>query len=189
MLRKFYIAIFSILIAVVLSWKAFEYRFHLHFVPEGMGVWWVRYVAEESWGFGPGGNETGIIVFDMPEKVQDALDQHGISWLETLPPNSWGRQGYYRDWQSTPLSASEFWTNQEECPPENSDRYLLIYPNGCPSIAGYMGRYGFSIPFDSDVERMVNQAVFSDGAYYAYGRTGVLIIIPAQGRIVYVYSG
>ena len=52
-----------------------------------------------------------------------------------------------------------------------------------------MGKYGFNISFDGEVEKLVNQAVFSIGAYYAYGRIGMLIVIPEQSRIVYVYNG
>lgn len=190
MLRKILLTVVGVTICGFLAWKAFLYQNHLRFVPEDMGVLWVRYVAEESWGFGPGGNETGIIVYDMPDKVREVLIEQGISWLNALPPNSWsGWQGRYRNWKSTPVPATEFWTNPEDCPPENSDRYLLNYPNGCPSISGYMGKYGFNISFDGEVEKLVNQAVFSIGAYYAYGRIGMLIVIPEQSRIVYVYNG
>lgn len=190
MRRKILYTILGVMLCSFLAWKAVLYRHHLHFVPEEMGVWWVRYVAEKSWGFGPGGNETGIIVYDMPDKVREELTQNGISWLETLPPNSWKDwQGRYRDWKSTPIPDTILWANPKKCPPKNSDRYLLSYPNGCPSITGYMGNYGFYISFDREVEQLVNQAMFSPGAYYAFGRIGLLIIIPAQNRIVYVYNG
>jgi hypothetical protein len=42
-----------------------------------MGVWNLLYVSEESWGFGPGGNETGIIVYEMPKAVTAALEKRG----------------------------------------------------------------------------------------------------------------
>jgi hypothetical protein len=181
-----------VLAAASLAWKAFLYRHHLRFVPEAMNVWWVRYVAEEAWGFGPGGNETGIIVYDMPASVHRALGENeAFAWLEALPPNSWrGWQGRYETWRVTPISTADFaWADPAACPPEASDRHLFIYRNGCPSISGYMGTYGFPIPFDPEVESMVNEALFSPGAYYAFGRIGMLILIPARQRIVYVYNG
>jgi hypothetical protein len=189
--RKWLFFILGSFMAVFLAWKTLIYNHHLRFVPEAMKVWRVRYVAEEAWGFGPGGNETGIIVYDMPEPVRRVLqEKDGLAWLEALPPNSWqGWQGRYEGWHATPIPTSEFaWADPASCPPEASDRHLFIYRNGCPSISGYMGTYGFPIPFDADVEKMVNEALFSPGAYYVFGRIGMLIVIPARERIVYVYN-
>jgi hypothetical protein len=56
-----------------LAWKGLIYREHLRNVPEAMSVWWVRYVWEESDGFGPRGYHTGIFVYDMPEAVKTEL--------------------------------------------------------------------------------------------------------------------
>jgi len=178
--------------AALLAWKVQIYRHHLRFVPDAMNVWWVRYVAEESWGAGlPGGNETGIIVYDMPDQTKESLDTKGLAWVEALPQPPWPEwRGGYEEWHTTPISTADFaWADPAKCPPKDSDRYRGFYPNGCPSISGYMGEYGFDIPFDSDVEKMVNDALFSRGAYYAFGRIGILILIPAQQRIVYVYNG
>ena len=61
-----------IALVIILPWAGCQLvvRSHrLSFVPEAMGVWRVLYAAEESWGFGPGGNETGIIVYAMPREV------------------------------------------------------------------------------------------------------------------------
>jgi hypothetical protein len=190
--RKWLFLTGGVLVAGILAWNGFIYRHHLRFVPEAMNVWWVRYVAEEAWGFGPGGNETGIIVFDMPEQVTRALETtDALIWLQSLPRNTGqGWQGRYETWRVTPISATEFgWADPDACPPEASDRHLFIYRNGCPSISGYMGTYGFPIEFDADVEKMVNEALFSPGAYYAIGRIGMLILIPARQRIVHVYNG
>lgn len=188
--RRWLFFVIGLFMAVFLAWKAFVYHHHLRFVPEAMNVWWVRYVAEESWGFGPGGNETGIIVYDMPDKMRDALNDRGVAWLESLPPPEWsGWQGRYGKWHTTPVPTTEFaWADPAACPPEASDRHLFIYRNGCPSVSGYMGAYGFPIPFDADVEEMVNEGLFSPGAYYAFGRIGILILVPARERIVYVYN-
>jgi len=188
--RKQLFFVVCVFTAAFLAWECFVYHHHLRFVPEAMNVWWVRYVSEESWGFGPGGNESGIIVYDMPDNVREELEDKGLTWLETLPPNSWqGLQGRYFDWHTTPVPTTHSWADPAACPPKASDRYITIYPNGCPSISGYMGAYGFPISFDRDVEKMVNEALFSPGAYYAFGRIGILIVIPARERIVYVYNG
>jgi hypothetical protein len=64
---------------------------------------------------------------------------------------------------------------------------MLGYPNGCPSISGLMDGYGL-LPFDREIEVMVNEALFAPGAYYALGRWGILVLIPARERIVYVFD-
>lgn len=169
------------------AWKALVYHDRLRNVPEAMNVWWVRYAWEESWGFDPGGRYTGIIVYNMPASVQERLEGRALSWLNTLPQNSWqGVEGSYGGWRATPVPMTYSWANPAACPPTTSDRYRLSYPNGCPSIRGYMDGYG-PFPIDRDVEDMVNEALFSPGAFYAFGRWGILVVIPARERIVYVH--
>src|SRR5688572_10297041 len=95
-------------------------------------------------------------------------------------------QGSYDDWHATPVPTTYSWADPAACPPVTSDRYMLVYPKGCPSISGLMGGYGL-LPFDRDIEVMANEALFSPGAYYAFGRWGILILIPERDRIVYVH--
>jgi hypothetical protein len=177
-----------VLAAGFLAWKGLIYRDHLRNVPEAMNVWWVRYAWEESSGFGlPGGYHTGIFVYDMPEVVKMELRENGLAWLNTLPRNSWqGMQGSYFAWRATPVPTTYSWADPAACPPTTSDRYMLAYPKGCPSISGLMDGYGL-LPFDRDVEVMVNEALFAPGAYYAPGRWGILVLIPNRERIVYVF--
>jgi hypothetical protein len=172
------------------AWNSHVYRMKLRLVPEGMGASHILYSAEEAWGFGPGGNETGILVFDMPNSTREALESNGISWLENLPPNSWeGRQGRYRNWEPTPIAETFFWTSRENCGSESRYHNLASFGYACPGIFLYMDKYGFIITYDREVDSMVNEALFSDGAYYSYGGGGLLIVIPVQDRIVFVYNG
>lgn len=73
-----------------------ENRRRLSFTPEGMGIRKVLYTEEESWGFGPGGNETGVIVYELPEAAAQEVSKHGLSYLKNLPA------GQYDEWRSTP---------------------------------------------------------------------------------------
>lgn len=180
-----------VLLLMVGGCQGFRYSHHLKFVPDDMDVWQRTYVSEKAWGFGPGGNETGIIVYVMPGVVKSQLAEDGIAYLEGLGVNSWdGWQGRYGDWSSTPIDPSTGeWADPERCPTGVSDYSMLTYPQGCPSITGYLGRYGFNIPVRDDVERMATEALFLPGAYYAFGRIGLIILIPQENRIVYAYSG
>jgi hypothetical protein len=51
-----------------------------------------------------------------------------------------------------------------------------------------MGGYGRPDSLDPEVEKMVNEALATPGSYYAFGAIGILILMPARERIVYVYS-
>ena len=185
--RKLLLLGLYVFAAGFIAWKGLVYRDYLRNVPDAMKVWWVRYAWEESWGFGPGGSYTGIMVYDMPAAVKTELRESGLAWLNALPRNSWqGSQGSYDDWHTTPVPTNYSWADPAACPPTNSDRYMLTYPNGCPSISGRMGGYGL-LPFDRDFAVMANEALFSPGAYYALGRWGILVLIPERDRIVYVH--
>lgn len=186
--RKILLLSLCVFGAGFLAWKSPVYRDHLRNVPEAMNVWWVRYAWEESSGFGlPGGYHTGIFVYDMPEAVKTELQEKGLAWLNTLPQNSWqGMQGSYNPWRATPVPTTYSWADPAACPPTKSDRYMLVYPKGCPSMSGFMDGYGL-LPFDRDIEVMVNEALFAPGAYYAIGRWGILVLIPKRERIVYVF--
>lgn len=168
-----------------LAWKGLTYHHHLRFVPEEMNVRSIVYVAEESWGFGPGGNETGIIVFEMPTQVRRQLfGRDGLLWLNALPSPSWrGWYARFGGWHTTPPPENPLWYKPEVCPPGSMDKAQ------CRGIAAFMGRWGFPVPIDHEIEAMVNEALFTPGAYYAFGRTGVLILIPKQARVVFAYSG
>lgn len=52
-----------------------------------------------------------------------------------------------------------------------------------------MGAYGFGIEIDKSIEELIDKAINQTGNYYAYGRIGVIILIPAEEKIVYVYNG
>lgn len=190
MWRATWIALAGVLIAVI-GWQAFTYRHHLRHVPSELGVWQRLYVSEKAWGFGPGGNETGILVYALPADARTTIQAEGEAYLESFGPSPWGTlRGRYSDWHATPIkTAVGTWTDPNACPKGVSDVGMLTYPRGCPSILGYLGRYGFLVPVREDVEDLVNAALFSPGSYYAFGRTGLVIAIPSKDRIVFAYSG
>jgi hypothetical protein len=183
-----WIAIIGLIIAI--PWGGCQLNLHYHrlsFVPEAMGVSHILYAAEQSWGFGPGGNETGIIVYEMPKAVAEQLEARGLAYLQSLPQQPGGDwHGRYDNWRPTPVVRDRRW-------PKGGTGDRVSVEGGpswiSPGIGDYMFFYGFEIPLDLGVERMVNEAIFTSGGYYAYGRIGMIILIPAAQRIVYAYNG
>jgi hypothetical protein len=188
--RKLLLAAACIVAMTAVAWNGLVYWHHLSFVPDSMNVWWVRHASEETWGsLGlPGDNEIGIIVYDMPDRVRQGLQDNGLAWLDSISIDHTGDRAMYGDWRTSPIPTNLRWTDPAQCPPSNTDRYRIVYPNGCPSITGYFGGYGLPASFDPEVEKMVNKAFATPGSFYAFDRIGILILIPVQERIVYIYS-
>ena len=178
------LALIALTMMLGAAWYALVLRAHrLRFVPPALEVQRILYAAEESWGWGPGGNETGIIVYAMPEAAREKIEAGGIPWLNGLPGSGRRWQGVYTDWRATPLDAAtdETWVR-------SSDGMAYGHCGMGNGIAAYMFS-GFCIPFDPEVEALADRALTQSGNFYAYGRIGILILIPSERRIVYAYNG
>ncbi len=163
---------------LVICYNLWEKQRKFSFVPDGLGISTIVYSQEASWGFGPGGNETGIIVYELPDSVSKKIQNEGIEFFNRMPPknsSSYDWHGRYEKWESTPILL------------DGSDNYT----NSTKSyeIAKYLNRYGFGIPVDLQVEREINDAISKPGSFVAYGRIGLLIVVPVARRAVYAYNG
>lgn len=66
--RSYFCLFIALLLAgPVSAFKIYERSFMLSIVPDALGVNSILYREEESWGFGPGGNEAGIRVYPLAE--------------------------------------------------------------------------------------------------------------------------
>ena len=178
--RKWYLcASLAITLAMVFMWRQFEQRHALSVVPDGLHVTSMSYAAEESWGFGPGGNETGIRVYPLSAQVARAVGEDGLAYFASMPPNR-GRdsrawEGVYSSWHATPIGSSAS---------EGADA------QGSPiSLEAYHDQYGFSIQVDPVVSAQVNRIIQSPGSFYARGRIGILVVSPKDRLVVYMYNG
>jgi len=157
----------------------FQQRAHaLSFVPDEISVSRVIYSEEQSWGFGPGDNETGVFAYELTMEVTDQIQNKGIGYFARSVPatnddDSW--RGKYDSWQPTPL--------QLEGSDENTSKVMSY------EVSNYLNRYGFGIDIDPEIRRQINDALSRPGSFVAHGRIGVLIIAPAIRRGFYVYNG
>lgn len=175
-----FIALILTLVAVpVASFKMYERRFMLSAVPDALGVSSIVYSKEESWGFGPGGNEAGIRVYPLPEHVSKEIEARGIDFFNTMPPNTdqnereW--RGRYTNWEETPIKTGRHWNLGKE------GKLLDIYD--------YICAYGFCIDIKPEIESLANGIVSAPGSYYAYGRIGVIVVSPGHNLVLYLYNG
>lgn len=158
---------------------------HLTFIPEAFKVEKVLYAKEESWGFGPGGAETGIIVYDLPDVTAKQITKDGLNYLATIYDK--GRypkiSNRYKDWSETPIVFNEEWISPE---PSAEERNGFGFTS---KIKVYLLHYGYPIDVDSDIEDLVDKSISEKGSYYAYGRYGLIIVIPKAHRVVFAYHG
>ena len=158
------------------AYKFAVHRFDMDRVPADLEVQRLLYEKTENWGSPlfplPGDNETGLLLYDMPAAVADRIVAEGVSFFDR-PENRGrrhGRQTDHASWRETPVPIT--WSFKG------------------PSIDAYLDRYGFGIEIEPSIVTMIDDALGKLGSFYAFGSGGsVVIVIPAQRRVVYAYAG
>ena len=167
----------SLMLLVCVGWNVLLHAHRLGHVPRAFDVWRVVYAKEDAWGFGPGGNEAGFIAYALPRAIAQDVAEGGLDALKRMPiggdPRNW--RGRYHDWRPTPIESSPRWTRNA-----NSGRFDVLQ---------YVCAYGFCIDIDATQLQDATIAVNSPGNYYAYGRIGVIVVVPRTRRVYYFYNG
>lgn len=176
---RFLVASALLFVCLHAGWSSLEDRYRLAFVPDGLHVRHIEYANEASWGFGPGGNEAGILVYSLPSGIADRIDAGGVSFLAGLrdhrrtQPSEW--QGRFEDWKPTPVQPDAHW------PAGAGGQRSLVYD--------YVCAYGFCIEIEDAVLKDVGSALEEPGNYYAYGRIGMIVVSPKRRRVYFLYNG
>ena len=176
--RHFSLLLLLLVTSPIVAFKIYERDFMLSVVPDALKIRSISYSEEESWGFGPGGNEAGIRVYPLSEEIANQITERGIEFLNNLPANKnqqnrrW--RGRYESWNETPLKESEYWKRKGKMG-------LDIYD--------YICRYGFCIQIDETIAGQAADIINSEGGYYAYGRIGLIVVSPAKKLVLYMYNG
>lgn len=160
--------VLAVLVALAL-WAAIDFFSNRHFLsllPPGFAAEKIAYAETNSWGFGPGGNETGVIIFEIPSHIANA------------DPGALAPQ---LNWEATPLQGHREWFEGEGT--------LHSSRMGGPMLYNYLNRYGFSIHIAPEIMNEVDMAVGEPGNWYAYTRGGIIIFTPSSNRLAFVFSG
>jgi len=167
----------ALVLASVSAWRLTLRAHHLGHVPGALEVTRLLYVSEESWGFGPGGNEAGFLAYALPERTAVQIANEGLGWFDRLQDGhrSEGWRGRFGDWQRTPVEADTRWQ-----PDPASARMEVL---------DYVCAYGFCIDIDHVQLRAAEDAINSPGSYYAHGRIGLVVIVPHARRVYFLYNG
>jgi len=149
-------------------------------VPDFLHVSKIFYSKSEKQGFGPGGELTEFLVFKLPDEVAKEIQQSGINYFSNHHQQNANTRSYnrpYIDWTATPALL---------CKPDDRDYKCE------PNVSAYLWRRGWAgVDVDQALEGEINAALAAPGSYFAESRGGggILIVIPGQRRVVYMYSG
>lgn len=175
-------------IAVLLwgSWEWHKYSNEMARFPDRISIDGTVFQEEQSWGFGPGGNETGLAVYRLDDEVAERLieaapvltDHEAIEAAMGRRDNH--RNGQYYDWQRTPLKPASFggmWGDYDSVTEEFE-------------LAQSLGKNGFAIDVDEEIAREVDEVLNSEGSYYAQARGGVIFVVAPEKRwVIFMYRG
>lgn len=175
-----------IIVFCFIGFKILEYKFYLDSVPDEFGVYKILYSKERTARFGLGGNESGIRVYELPKETLEKIQKQGMEYFKNLPSNENAKirrdwRGHFQNWSETPVEVIKEWTNYMSLE-EDAD-----YSKEIPSIDNYVNTYGFGVDIDPEIKKLVDDAIASSGSYYAYGRIGMIIIVPEARKVIYAY--
>lgn len=182
--RKLKAPCFLLLLAALIlgpygAFKAYEHRLQLSVVPDALHVTAMSYSQEESWGFGPGGNEAGFRAYRLPDDIAAEIEHKGMAFFEAMPPNqdqdSRGWRGQYMQWKATPVAPEEGWSPRQD--------------TGRLHVDDYVHRYACCIDVDATLMAQADALVNSPGSYYAHGRIGLIVVNPKKRLVLYLYNG
>ena len=177
-----FLRIFLVLLFIPALWFGGVYMHRLSLLPNGLTAWWIVYGQEESWGLGPGGNETGFIVYSMPEKIKERLEDGALDWLNNKRV---GRDGDAL-WQASPFASEGRWFTHPEC--ANGQLLTPEFPN-CRPLGLYMDQFGFGLTIPDKILHLAENAISQSGTYYYLQPRKLVVLIPDLSWIIVAYAG
>jgi hypothetical protein len=169
-----FIVAVCLIAASVFVWQRWERQHWLSAAPAQFHITQILYSQTQSWGIGPGGHETGLVVYELPAAIAQQLSGDAAAVLNT--PNS------QYDWKPTPIRGNSEWTSTAGAPPQSS-------PETAPRLDNYLNQYGFGISIDPQTADAIDKAISTPGNFYSNTRTGMLLLMPAQRRLALMYAG
>jgi len=160
------------LVGIYFYFRAYEQTFYLNHIPQEMGVTKILYQKTDYWGFGPGGNETGVVVFELPENSAKMIQSAGKDFFDVISKEDTARNEYIRkcgEWQESPLGQDT---------------------NSSWALSSFLDQYGFGIAVDQSIENEINLVASHRGSYSTGCAGGaVLIVAPKIKKVFFVYAG
>lgn len=173
MRRRRLLTLSGIVLLLGLLWASVAPLYALLALPSGTGAWFVSYFNNQTYGVGPGGNETGFNVVLLSRKGAERVAAGGVDWLNAQPG---GR--IEPDWRATPVPRDEFWLGR-------ASSAAGSWPE--PTVRAILDYYGFGIDLPARHREAVDAALNAPGNFYAFGRGGLIVVVVPKAQRAYVF--
>jgi len=168
-----------------MTWVVYACRFEMARIPGNLSVEHTVYRSERNWGFGPGGNETGLTLYRLAGKDAERLVKlaPGLTTDARIRAamGRWRQGGDYGRWHPTPID------------PSTADEFARddkLLPGNHVKIDDFLERYGHSIVVDAKIANDVDRIINAPGAYYAPGPGSSLIVVaPREELVIFACAG
>lgn len=171
------------LVALVIwaGYIALSHAFYHSRMPEHAGVGRILYKRVQTFGFGPGGNETGLVVFRMSASAARRLQADPDAFLQKVSEFGRGRCHRFTNWTETPFVPQDDYRWGEAS--------TGVPPGSPATIQEFTNQFGFGIRFKSRYVRMLNEAFAEPGSYMSSGRCAWVVLMPEQRAAAYIIVG
>ncbi|KCZ49925.1 MULTISPECIES: hypothetical protein [unclassified Hyphomonas] len=172
----------GVVLAVLVIWAgytALSNAFYHGRMPEHAGVGRILYKRVESFGFGPGGNETGLVIFRMNAHAVKRLQSDPDAFFQKVSESGSGRCHRFRSWTETPFVPEQRW----------GEASRSVEPGSPATIEEITNQYGFGIRFNARYVRMLNDSFARPGSYLGSGGCGSVVLMPEQRAAAYIIVG
>ena len=155
-------------------WELYSYRYYQGWLPQGVDAPIVQYKKVATPGFGPGGQDTGLLVMHMTDQSANLLEREGLVFLQNSRSS---RANDYYGWAGTPVVPMWSGHGEHSCGRE-------------PGIAAYVDYGDFRCHLKASVVAEINRIISSPGAYYARGSgSRVIIVAPQHRKVIIAFNG
>lgn len=172
--------------APFVGWQAYQYVWSQSLLPHGVETRWIDYRKQAAWGFGPGADQVGLIIYRLDNASLSKIENGGLGYLSdasespalvNISQRKARERRTYWDWKRTPIVPLWSGHGEHSCGRE-------------PGIGAFLDRSDFRCKLDPKTVSRVNAILRSDNAFYAHGRGGsVVLVAPAEKRVILAYSG
>lgn len=172
--------------------KNWQQQHYLSFLPKELKVENILYKKTNTCGIVTGGNESGLIIYELSGEISDKIEKHGLEFFKKIsidPDKDYDREWYYgADWQNTPIRHTKEWVFSSS----------VDYPNGpvdeeFPDRSPSFHNFLFMLPCGAALDKLslgtVDGMITKSENFYVYKSGRIIVVSPELKRVVLAFSG
>ena len=134
----------------------------------------MSYDNEVGEGWGPGANQTGVVVYPLPAATAEAIGKQGVTFFDSFRPE-------WRQWRITPIADADL---------HGTPAGARNFDPGASPLDSFLDKYGLMLEVDASVAARINKAMTQPGSFYSHRSGGGMVIVsPASKEAYLIYAG